>query len=107
MGVHEILHVVPPLAHQRVLRQRLALVGLTQFQHREEMQGLLVEENPVVVDAGVAQQLRQLRPDLVVALLVLVDDAGLELHAEGMVHGWTSLSTSTDFAGTTTRMPPP
>ncbi len=45
----------------------------------------------------------ELGPDLVVAALVLGDDAGLELHAECVVHFAVSLSTMMDFAGTSTR----
>src|SRR5688500_1072844 len=70
------------------------------------MQRLFVEEDRIVVDAGVAQQRRQFGPDLVVTLLVLGDVAGLELHAERVIRSGThrpaSDSTTTDFAGSVT-----
>ena len=85
-GIHQVLHVHPPAPHDRMSGQQVAFVVVAQLEHREQVHVFLVEEDRVVVDAGFAQHLRELGPDLVVAALVLVDGAGLELHAEGVVH---------------------
>src|SRR5687768_13024867 len=106
LGIHQVLHVGPPALHDGMARQQVALVVVTQLEYREQVHVFLVEEDRVVVDAGLAQCLHEFRPDFVVAALVFLDGAGLELHAERMVHGPTSLSTMMDFAGTSTSTVP-
>src|SRR5688572_23718732 len=106
VGVHQVLHVVPPAAHQRMLRQQLALVARLELEHGEQVHGFFVEEDRVVVDACAAQQRRQVGPDLVVAFLVFVHGAWLQFHPERQVHLPASLSTTTALGGISTRSVP-
>src|SRR5881628_2116050 len=45
MRVHQILHEVPPAAHERMMRQFGALVRFAHIEHREQVQRRLVEED--------------------------------------------------------------
>src|SRR5256885_17018521 len=100
MRFHEVARGVPPSAHDRVLRQRFPTVFRFQLEHREQVQRFLIEEDRIVMDACIREQLRELGPDGIMAALVLGYLAGLELHAEGMVHSLTSLGATVGLAST-------
>src|SRR6185436_1696657 len=99
LRVHQVLHVHPPAPHHGMARQQVAFVDLLQFEHGKQMHVLFVEEDRVVVDARFAQQLRELGPDLVMAPFVLSGGAGLQLHAECVVHLPVSVITTLNAAG--------
>ncbi len=82
VGLHDVRHIVPPLAHHRVLRQLVRRAGVRQFLHGEQGQRFRVQKDRVVGDARLAQRARQLRPDLVVPPLVFGLTAGFQLHLE-------------------------
>src|SRR5687767_12582585 len=82
LDLHDVGHVIPPAPHQRMLRKRPAAVAGAQLERREKRARQRIEENMIVEDARVAEQRRELRPDLIVPAAILLRHARLELHAE-------------------------
>ena len=67
-----------------MIGQAVAAVVVGEVEHGEQRQRLLVEEDRIIADAGVAEKLGQLGPDGVVAAAIFLHMAGLELHSESV-----------------------
>src|SRR5476651_1529169 len=86
---HDVLHVLPPTLHQHSAGQRVEAVRVLVGHHGEQGVAGLVEEDPVVHHASIAQGLGQFGPDLGVAPTVLIVLARVEVHAKGSgLHYW-------------------